>query len=980
MPDTVKSSFEGEIPALPESLRDGARNWHLQLIADQPDALAMFVNAGGSTSELAHLICCSEFAGTIATRYWHWVCDSCAKGHLGRPHETPSLQARFDAIAADAHDSETFKSSLRILRNKALFRILWRDLVSRCELTETLTALSDLADSALNAACDFAGEQHRQRFGAINHDGKTVPLVVLAMGKLGGRELNFSSDIDIIFLYPGDGTSDGKRGLSAHEYFTRYSRQVVSLLEDLTTDGFVYRVDTRLRPFGSSGPPVVSYSALETYLLQHGRDWERYAYIKARIVVPSAMQALDTDLLDKIIEPFVYRRYLDYGVFASLREMHAYVAADVRKRDMQENIKLGPGGIREIEFIVQSLQLVRGGSVSGLRNPELRAALQNSVAARDIRRTVADDLLAAYDFFRRTENRLQAVRDQQVHELPQSPLEQDRLALAMRYSSWTELSLNLEAHRNFVSDQFAAIAMRDVEDADNPESASRLTALWSGDANEEEWCRAFSELEFQEPAGLSSSLVRFATLAGKQKLDSISADRLRKFVPALLLMLATRPCPSTILNRVLEIVDKVLRRSAYIALLNENRAALRQLVELCEKSRFLAEEIGRFPQLMDELLDPRLYSRAPDAGEMSADLSASLSAAPPDDSERQIEIVSRVQRSILFRLVVADLSGNIPIMKVSDRLSDLAEIILKESLEIAYKDLVARYGEPQYESAGQTHTAGFGVIAYGKLGGMELSYGSDLDLVFLHDSTGRQQQTNGAESIANSDFFGRLARRLVHFLTTRTGSGVLYEIDTRLRPSGQSGLLVISVEAFERYQENNAWTWEHQALLRSRPVAGSPEIGRSFERIRSQTLRQKVRLNNLAADVCSMRKKMRSQLDQSNDEQFDLKQGRGGIGDIEFLVQFLVLANAGAHPAVIHYPDNIRQLGTLIAAGCLSEGDGERLQEIYKAYRLFMHRLALDGREMVVGDGEFVEERQFVVELWGRVLGGVTDPRGESSL
>jgi len=938
------------------------------MIDDQPDALARFVNAGGATSELAHLICCSEFAGTIARRYWQWVCDTCAEGHLGRPHDKQSLQTRFDAIAADAHDNETFKSRLRIQRNQALFRILWRDLVSRCELTETLTALSDLADSALNAASNFAGFQHRQRFGTITLDGSTMPLVVLAMGKLGGRELNFSSDIDVIFLYPGEGSSDGKRSLSAQEYFTRYSRQVVSLLEDITTDGFVYRVDTRLRPFGSSGPPVVSYAALETYFLQHGRDWERYAYIKARIVVPSAMQASATDLLDEIVQPFVYRRYLDYGVFESLREMHAHVAAEVRKRDMQNNIKLGPGGIREIEFIVQSLQLVRGGSVSGLRTPELRAALQNSVAARDIQSKVADDLLAAYEFFRHTENRIQAVRDQQVHELPRSPLEQDRLALAMRYSSWTEFSADLEAHRQIVSEQFAAIAMRDAEDSNHSESASRLTALWSDSASAEEWQHVLDALDFRESRDLSLSLNRFATLVVKQKLDTIAADRLGKFVPALLLMLSDRPNPSVILNRVLQIADKVLRRSAYIALLNENKAALRRLMELCEKSQYLAEEIGRFPQLLDELLDPRLYSHAPDASEMRTELVGGLGAAPRDDSERKIEIVSRVQRSILFRLVVADLSGNIPIMKVSDRLSDLAEVILNQSLDIAYKDLVARYGEPQYEVDGDKRIAGFGVIAYGKLGGMELSYGSDLDLVFLHDSSGTQQQTSGTESIANSDFFARLARRLVHFLTTRTASGVLYEIDTRLRPSGQSGLLVISVEAFERYQEENAWTWEHQALLRSRPVAGSSAIGRGFERIRSQTLREKVHLDALADDVCSMRMKMRKQLDKSDDDHFDLKQGRGGIGDIEFLVQYLVLANAGAHPAVIHYPDNIRQLGTLIAAACLGEDEGERLQEIYKAYRLLMHRLALDGRQLVVDDGELREERHFVNESWRRAF------------
>jgi glutamate-ammonia-ligase adenylyltransferase len=359
-----------------------------------------------------------------------------------------------------------------------------------------------------------------------------------------------------------------------------------------------------------------------------------------------------------------------------------------------------------------------------------------------------------------------------------------------------------------------------------------------------------------------------------------------------------------------------------------------------------------------------LYEHAPDAAEMSADLARRLESIAADDSEQRIEIVARFQRATLFRLAIADLSGNIAIMKVSDRLTDLAEIVLRYSLAAAESDLVARYGEPQYRLDGHSHTAGFGVIAYGKLGGMELSYGSDLDLVFLHDSGGEQQQTSGRKSIANSDYFARLARRLVHFLTTQTGSGVLYEIDTRLRPSGQSGLLVTSIEAFQRYQEKNAWTWEHQALLRSRPVAGSQVVARSFDKLRLQTLRQRVRRNMLAREVCEMRAKMRVQLDRSNDTQFDLKQGKGGIGDIEFLVQFWVLNNAAEHPAVLHYPDNIRQIGTLVAAGCLSEARAQELQEIYRNYRLSLHRLTLDRQSPLVDQSEFSRERAAVIALW----------------
>jgi len=977
MPVSVKQLFDSEIQALPESLRESAYNWYLRLSDARPDAFSAFVEAGGDVRSILHLVSCSEFAGNVAIRNWQWLCERCAAKKLDQPHDRQSVQARFDALIGQAVDRDSFKSRIREVRNQALFGILWRDLVSGCPLTETLTALSDLACCALNTAVEFAGIRQRERFGSIALDSGNMPLVVLAMGKLGGRELNFSSDIDIIFLYAGAGESDGARSLSAHEYFVRYARQVVSLLEDVTNEGFVYRVDTRLRPFGESGPLVVSFSALESYLLQHGRDWERYAYIKSRVVVPPVPGTDVSNLLEEVIEPFVYRRYLDYGVFESLREMHASVAAEVARREMQGNIKLGPGGIREIEFIVQTLQLVRGGNVSGLKTPALRGALKTAVLTHDIERDVAERLLEAYEFFRRTENRLQAVRDQQVHELPQSPLERDRLAFAMRYRSWAGFIADLERRREFVSQQFDTIAIRQSGETGNSRSSSALSAIWASGADREDWCSAIAELRVQEPTAVADAIIHFETVATQQKLDLISADRLRKFVPALLLLLTGRRRPTVTLHRVLNVADKVLRRSAYIALLNENHAALRRLVDLCEKSRYLAEEVARFPQLLDELLDPRIYSRVPDASEMRADLEQSLSIAAAGDSERKIELVGRFQRAVRFRLAVADLSGNIPVMKISDRLTELAEIILNCLLTIAYGDLVDRYGQPQYVLAGQTRKAGFGVVAYGKLGGMELSYSSDLDLVFLHDSAGKQQHTSGPRSIENGDFFARLARRLVHFLTTQTASGTLYDIDTRLRPSGQSGLLVISIEAFERYQDENAWTWEHQALLRSRPVAGSPVVARGFERLREQTLRQKIRRDTLAGDVSAMRRKMRVQLDESNDTQFDLKQGNGGIGDIEFLVQYLVLANAESHPAVIHYPDNIRQLGTLIAAGCLTERDGRQLQEIYKTYRSLLHRLALDEQASLVDKSRFADERAFVGRLWAKILGDASEPGGE---
>jgi glutamate-ammonia-ligase adenylyltransferase len=791
------------------------------------------------------------------------------------------------------------------------------------------------------------------------------------MGKLGGHELNFSSDIDLIFLYSEDGETDGSRTLSAHEYFARLNRQIIALVDEVTADGFVFRVDTRLRPFGDSGPPVVSFAALESYLPQHGRSWERYAYIKARVTGPHPGDTVTGELMSNLIEPFVYRRYLDFGVFESLRKMKALIAAEVQKKELASNIKLGPGGIREIEFIAQSLQLVRGGNDQLLRRQELQVVLPRLANDRELSISSVDELLEAYVFLRRLENFIQAIRDQQTHDLPDDPADRARLCLAMKHRDWHSLIAALDAHRGNVSRQFDSVVFRSERPESESTEASTFVQCWASHASVAEWQNLFEQQGFAMADELSEAIVKFQEAPLLMQIDKVARQRLDQFMPNLMIQLKNKAHPSLALKRVLNIIDNILRRSAYVALLNENPPALEKLVRLCESSAFLAEQISRFPVLLDELLDARIYSSSLSASDLTEELSRRFARLGESDSEQRIETLGQFQRASLFRIAVADFNGSLPIMKVSDRLTDLAEIVLREALDIAYADLVSKHGEPIYTEDGKHRVAGFGVIAYGKLGGIELSYRSDLDLVFLHESgdeSGAEQMTNGARPIEKSIFFGRLVRRLVHFLTTQTGSGALYEVDTRLRPSGRKGLLVTSVDAFERYQEENAWTWEHQALLRARPVAGSARVAREFERVRAETLRNRVRQESLLQDVTSMRQKMRGELDKSNARLFDLKQGEGGIADIEFIVQYLVLRNAQAHPAVIHYPDNIRQLGTLAAASCLPEEDVVQLQEIYKAYRLRLHRLALDEQPPLVPSTEFAEQRKFVSAIWARTV------------
>jgi [glutamine synthetase] adenylyltransferase / [glutamine synthetase]-adenylyl-L-tyrosine phosphorylase len=940
------------IAGLPKKLQPGVTLWFERLAeqdATLPDELA---------APVSRFVACSEFAAKILLREFRWFMENVASfsnvSDNGDPGDLVEAIATSDANVAEV------QSQLRRFRNRYLLRVLWREVQQQADLNETLRQLSELADWSLDAATQYAEKQLEPRFGrARNAAGELIPLVILGMGKLGGRELNFSSDIDIIFCYSENGETDGNRTLSAQEYFTRLSRQVISLIDDVTVDGFVFRVDTRLRPFGDSGPPVVSFAALESYLLQHGRDWERYAYVKARIVGSQPSAEIKDELYSDLIQPFVYRRYLDYGVFESVREMQDLIAAEVRRRELADNIKLGPGGIREAEFIVQALQLVRGGSEAALQSRELQAVLPLLVSERGISATDAEKIRGAYRYMRRLENFIQAIRDEQTHDLPENDIDRERLCLAMKYDSWEELVRDLDVHRNAISAQFDAIAFRGQSD-ESPKSPT-FTRLWESRAGVQEWAR---ELNGAAAEPLAEKLVAFASSSATQQIDAVSNTRLHRFLPKLLELATESKHPVAALSRTLTVTERILRRSAYLALLNENQQALSRLVDLCARSQYIADQIARYPALLDELLDPRIYSEGVTKDDLADELQQRLAGEKNLDSEAKMQVIAQFQRAAMFRIAVADFNDKLPTMKVSDGLTWLAEVILDEALSVAWADLTERHGVPRYVVDGTAHDAGFGIVGYGKLGGLELSYGSDLDIVFLHNAKGDEQHTDGDKPLDNSMFFGRLVRRLVHFLTTQTGSGELYEIDTRLRPDGRSGLLVSSTEAFERYQEENAWTWEHQALLRARAVAGSSKIASEFERIRQETLKDRVRRDKLRDDVIAMRRKMRKELDHSDASVFDLKHGSGGIGDIEFLVQYLVLKEANAHPDVIFYSDNIRQLDALVATGLLEKEAGEQLQDVYRAYRLHLHHLALDGQKALCDAERFRAERDAVAKIW----------------
>jgi glutamate-ammonia-ligase adenylyltransferase len=641
--------------------------------------------------------------------------------------------------------------------------------------------------------------------------------------------------------------------------------------------------------------------------------------------------------------------------------MQGLIAAEVKRREMADNIKLGPGGIRAIEFIVQSLQLVRGGSRTELQERGLLRVLPRLVGRHGLGESSAEHLADAYQFLRRLENFIQAIRDQQI--------DRARLCLAMGYSDWAALVADLDRHRGNVTREFEAIAFRDNSDEPDDRLQQRLAKMWQSDAEPAAWTQLLQEEGFEQAGELATRLAVFANSPGTQQIDSTASRRLQKFMPNLLVLLKANEQPLSALNRSIALIEKILRRSAYLALLNENSQVLARLVSFCERSAYIAEQLARFPVLLDELLDPVIQSERITKDEFDAELQQRLEYSSADDSETQMAVLARFQRASMFRVAVADFSGNLPIMKVSDSLTFLAETVLNHALSIAWKDMTEKHGVPEYVIDGTRHDAGFGIVAYGKLGGLELSYGSDLDLVFLHDSRGTEQSTRGDKPLQNTMFFTRLVRRLSHFLTTQTGSGMLYEVDTRLRPDGQSGVMVSSVEAFERYQEEHAWTWEHQALLRARPVAGSDSIARAFERIRAETLSARVHPDRLRNDVADMRMRMRAKLDNGDAEFFDLKQGSGGIADIEFIVQYLVLANAEQHTSVFHYSDNIRQLDALAETDCISDQTSSRLQDVYKNYRLRLHHLTLDEKRPLVSQSEFIAERDYVTGLWEQTFG-----------
>jgi glutamate-ammonia-ligase adenylyltransferase len=866
-------------------------------------------------------------------------------------------------------------AALRCWRRAEYARLAWRDLAGWAGLDDTLGALSRAAELAVRAALGFAERALAGRYGQPRSPrGVVQPLVIVAMGKLGGEELNFSSDIDLVLLYPEDGATDGPESIANQEYFTRLAQRLVHVLAAQTADGFVFRVDLRLRPFGDSGPVVSNAAALEDYLLIHGRDWERYAWVKARAL--SAQDAY-AQLFRALIGPFVYRRYLDFGVFESLREMKALIEREVARRDLAEDIKLGDGGIREIEFIVQAFQLIRGGQDRRLQGTSLRRALPLLAGAKMLPAQAVGELDAAYVFLRRLENRLQMRADQQVHRVPADPDERAILAAAMGCTGWAPLAAELKLHRACVAAHFRAIVFGAHGPSPAPATAP-VPAPWVPGAEDVGALSArLARQGYAEAPAAAQLLLDFQHGAPIQRLDAISTRRLAALLPVLVQDAAATPAPLPALRRLLRVLEAIGARSAYFALLLHSGAARRRLVELSSHGDFLIEQIATHPLLLDELIDERLLEAPPDRAALAADLEQRMAGVDAQDEEQLVERLRHFQRAALFRLAAADLLAHLPVMQVSDRLTELAELIVERALSLSWQHLLPRLGTPMCGEAAERRPVRLCVVGYGKLGGRELGYASDLDLVFLHDSAGERQETEGGRSIDNQVFFVRFAQRLVHLLTMHSAAGRLYEVDMRLRPSGKGGMLITSIDAFAEYQRQEAWTWEHQALLHARAVAGAPQLRARFEDVRMQILTRHVRRATLREEVRSMRNRQRRELSRAHWDSIDLKQDPGGIGDIEFLAQYWALRWAERYPPVAMFADTIRQLESVASADLVPQARIDVLTTTYRAYRSRLHHRALDGSDALVPAGEFAAERAAVSAIWDEVMGqeaGGADP------
>lgn len=947
-----------QIAPIPESLQPEAEQRQSQWLEALGTAYA------GDMEQVQRILCGSDYLNHWAQRQPQWLVEALAADLSNLSTNILSIQEKLDVNWPEYE----VKQFLRHQRHYWSMQIAVADILQQLPIRQICYLQSLLAEQLINCAQDWSYHQTCQQYGVpVSATGEEQHLLVLAMGKLGGEELNFSSDVDLIFAYPEAGDTrigEGQRkSIENQMFFMRHGQKLISLLSDNTADGFVYRVDMRLRPYGQSGALVANFNALQDYYLEQGREWERFAMIKARVL--QARPHFREQLVN-IIRPFSFRRYIDFSVLESIRQLKQKITAELLRKDAQNNIKLGDGGIRELEFIVQSLQLISGG-----RHPQLQAknwwqALEALVQQGLIKQEDSDGLKAAYEFLRKLENSLQIQADKQTQDLPDSEDEQQRVAVLMGYPDWPTVSEQLKNHQQLVATFFRGLFHDPQEERSHNDAIPILEKLLQGQLGSERQAEVLQQYQLTEQT--LKKLQSFRQEFSERKIGARGFARLEQLLPQLVIQAAKQKHTDKTLTRTLEVLQGIGRRTAYFEMLAENIPVLEFLVQLVSRSSWLARQLAIYPSLLDELLFPSNFGKQLTKDNLANQLQQAMMRIEMNQTEEQLLALSRFKQSSQFKIAAGDLTRRFDISEVSQQLTDLAEVIMEYLLQMAWNELITKHGKPQ-QDAGEL-VIDFLVLGYGKLGGDELGYGSDLDLVFLYQGDPEAMTVLNSEkgkSLELHQYYTRLAQRLVHYLGTRTQQGIMYEVDTRLRPSGRSGMLVSHIDAFEKYQLNEAWTWEHQAMVRARPVAGDSSLKETYLALRNKVLSCDKR-ESLAKDVVTMRKKMRDNLDKTDTKLWDIKQGDGGLVDIEFLVQYWALTYSKQlleQYTVKELPfNNVDWLQLLTEQGFLDKSTRDCMMENYRLLRDIANSRALQNQPALLPQEELTEQRQAIVEVW----------------
>lgn len=848
--------------------------------------------------------------------------------------------------ATKISDENNLKKALRQLRQRVVLRIIYRDLNGLANLDEVVKTTTNLAEIALNAAVKNHQTWLEEAYGKPFGKGAAQDFIVIGMGKLGGGELNVSSDIDLIFAYEEEGETLGLMSNSAdkisnQDFFTKLAKKVITALDEITEDGFVFRVDMRLRPFGSEGVLVSNLDALEDYYQNSGREWERYAWIKGRVISSENNDSLGANI-HALLRPFIFRKYLDFNALNSMRDLKLQIHRDVTQKGQQDNIKLGRGGIREIEFIAQVFQLIRGGQDASLQIKPTLEVLKLLKNKGLLQEKVVDELITAYIFLRNLEHRLMYVEDQQTQDLPKNDEAKARIAIAMHFANWDVLLSELNLHRKIVAQHFDD-TFSDKSQHENEQE----NAIWQGAIEKEPALQALLDAGYSDVSETLSRLQMLRASNRYQQLPELSRQRFDTLMPLVIRQSALEENANVALLRTIILLENICRRASYLALLAEFPEALHLLIKLCAASPWLAQYLTAHPILLDELLDTRTLYAAPDFAKMRAELSRKMTELS-SDAEAQMDAMRHFKHGAILRFAAQDVAGRLKLETLSDYLSALADMILEVSLQIIWQSLKFKHIEiPK-----------FAVIGYGKLGGKELGYMSDLDIIFLY----QDEHENAAENYA------RFAQRINSWFNSATNAGLLYETDLQLRPDGNSGLLVSSVAAFREYQLNKAWAWEHQALTRARFVAGDINIGEVFEELRKEVICQVHDLEKLKSEVVAMREKMRA-AQKYTPGFFDIKHSAGGIIDVEFIVQFLVLAHAKQYLKLTGNIGNIGLLKLLSKLKIIEHDLAEKVVLAYREYRHIQHALKLQGAPHMRVEVVIVNEHVSAVKaLWNQVF------------